>query len=83
MAAASALTIDKAPFGTVDGKAVDLYTLKNAHGIEMKVTNYGGIVTSLVVPDKKGVRATSCSDSIRSPAILPRVTLKAVPISAP
>ncbi len=53
--AASALTIDKAPFGTVDGKAVDIYTLKNAHGITMKVTTYGGIVTSLVVPDKKGV----------------------------
>jgi len=31
---------------------VDLYTLTNANGVEMKVTNYGGIVTSLKVPDK-------------------------------
>ena len=49
------LSIEKAPFGTVNGKAVDLYTLKNDHGMAMKVTNYGGIVTSLMVPDKKGV----------------------------
>ena len=55
MAAASTLTIEKSPFGTVEGKTVNIYTLRNAHGIEMKVTNYGGIVTSLVVPDRKGV----------------------------
>jgi aldose 1-epimerase len=48
------LAIEKAPFGTVDGKAVDLYTLTNAKGVEMKVTNYGGTVTSLKVPDKAG-----------------------------
>jgi len=55
IAAASTPTIEKAPFGTVDGKAVDIYTLRNAHGLEMKVTTYGGIVTSLRVPDRKGV----------------------------
>ena len=55
MATASTSTIEKAPFGTVDGKAVDIYTLRNAHGLEMKVTTYGGIVTSLRVPDRKGV----------------------------
>lgn len=48
------LKIEKAPFGTVDGKAIDCYTLTNAKGVEMKVTNYGGIVTSLKVPDKAG-----------------------------
>jgi aldose 1-epimerase len=48
------LTIEKAPFGTVDGKEVDLYTLTNAKGVEMKVTTYGGTVTSLKVPDKNG-----------------------------
>jgi aldose 1-epimerase len=48
------LKIEKSPFGTVDGKAVDLYTLTNAQGVEMKVTNYGGIVTSLKVPDRTG-----------------------------
>lgn len=30
------------------------YTLKNKNGITMEVTNYGGIVTKLMVPDKKG-----------------------------
>ncbi len=52
--AASALTIEKAPFGTVDGKSVDCYTLTNDHGVAMKVSTYGGIVTSLIVPDKDG-----------------------------
>jgi aldose 1-epimerase len=49
--------IEKAPFGTVDGKQVDLYTLTNSKGVEMKVTNYGGTVTSLKVPDRNGQMA--------------------------
>jgi aldose 1-epimerase len=50
----TALKIEKGPFGKVDGKAVDLYTLTNSKGVEMKVTTYGCIVTSLKVPDKAG-----------------------------
>ena len=47
--------ITKAPFGqTSDGQAVDLYTITNANGLEMQVTNYGGLITSLRVPDKEG-----------------------------
>ncbi len=38
----------------VDGKQVSLYTLKNKNGLEMTVTNYGGRVVSLMVPDKSG-----------------------------
>src|SRR5215831_21273380 len=38
----------------VDGSQVDLYTLKNSNGLEAKITNYGGIVVSLLVPDKNG-----------------------------
>jgi aldose 1-epimerase len=49
--------IEKAPFGTIDGKQVDLYTLTNSKGVEMKVTNYGGTVTSLKVPDRNGQMA--------------------------
>lgn len=41
-------------FGTVDGKEVRLYTLTNASGLVMKVTNYGAIVTELHVPDRNG-----------------------------
>jgi aldose 1-epimerase len=42
----------RAPFGTVDGKEVFLYTLRNKSGMEARITNYGGIVLSLLVPDK-------------------------------
>src|ERR1043165_8249478 len=47
-------TVTKAPFGTVDGQSVDLYTLRNTHGVEATITNYGGIVVSLKVPDRNG-----------------------------
>jgi aldose 1-epimerase len=49
------MDIKKETFGkTADGKAVDLYTLTNANGLIAKVTNYGAIVTSLLVPDRNG-----------------------------
>jgi aldose 1-epimerase len=44
----------KISWGQVDGKPVDLYTLTNKNGVEIKITNYGGTVTSWVTPDKKG-----------------------------
>jgi aldose 1-epimerase len=42
------------PWGEVDGEEVALYTLTNANGMEVKITNYGGIITSVVVPDRDG-----------------------------
>jgi aldose 1-epimerase len=42
----------RAPFGHVDGKDVFLYTLRNASGMEARITNYGGIVVSLTTPDR-------------------------------
>lgn len=48
-------TIVKSEFGILpDSTKVSLYTLVNHSGITMKVTNYGGIITSLMVPDKNG-----------------------------
>jgi len=42
-------------FGTgPDGKPVERYTLTNANGIELKAISYGGIITSLRVPDRTG-----------------------------
>src|ERR1700730_16047670 len=37
---------------TIDGKAVDLYILKNKNNIQAAITNYGGRLVSLMVPDK-------------------------------
>ncbi|MEW6235472.1 MAG: aldose epimerase family protein [Candidatus Omnitrophota bacterium] len=49
------ITLNKAPFGkTADGKSVDLYTFENANGVKTSVMTYGGIITSLLVPDKDG-----------------------------
>src|SRR5258706_8235756 len=48
-------TITKAPFGKIpDGQEVFLYTLTNGNGLEMKVTNYGGLIISLKTPDRLG-----------------------------
>jgi len=38
----------------VEGKEVGLYTLKNKMGMEVSVTNYGGRIVSVLVPDKEG-----------------------------
>jgi aldose 1-epimerase len=48
------MSITKEVFGTVDNKEVYLYTLKNGSGFTIKITNYGGIVTSVLAPDKNG-----------------------------
>jgi aldose 1-epimerase len=48
-------SITKAAYGTTaDGKAVAEYTLTNASGAEVKIITYGGIITSLRVPDRNG-----------------------------
>ena len=48
--------LNPAKFETlVDGnKAVKLYTLKNATGMEVCITNFGGRLVSIMVPDKNG-----------------------------
>ncbi|WP_412468860.1 aldose epimerase family protein [Pedobacter sp. KLB.chiD] len=44
---------DSSKYSTnIDGKAVKLYTLKNKQGASVSITNYGGRVVSLLVPDK-------------------------------
>ena len=40
--------------GTIDGKTVNLYVLKNINGIEVAFSNYGQRLVSLMVPDKNG-----------------------------
>jgi len=45
------------PFGEVDGEAVERYTLTNDSGMEVSILTYGGIVQSILVPDRNGQMA--------------------------
>ena len=40
-----------------DFDSIKLYTLNNDNGMTVKVTNYGAIITSIVVPDRDGEMA--------------------------
>jgi aldose 1-epimerase len=46
--------VTKASWGEADGKPVYLFTLTNKHGVQVKISNYGGTVTSWITPDKSG-----------------------------
>lgn len=47
--------IQSAPFGPIPtGQTAELYTLRNEHGVEVQLTNYGGIITSIKTPDRAG-----------------------------
>jgi aldose 1-epimerase len=49
------MQIQKEFYGaTQSGTPVDLYTLTNDNGVEVKITNYGGIITSIKAPDRDG-----------------------------
>ncbi len=50
--------ITKAAWGNADGKDVSLYTLINSKGTEVKISTYGGVVTSWVAPDKNGKKSS-------------------------
>ena len=52
---AKTMSIKTEPFGqTPDGQEVSLVTMTNPNGLRAKVTNYGGILVSMEVPDKDG-----------------------------
>jgi aldose 1-epimerase len=49
------LAMTRSPFGTLPGgQAVEAFTLTNANGIRVTAITYGGIITSLEVPDRVG-----------------------------
>jgi aldose 1-epimerase len=53
--AAGVASMTRAPFGTApNGEAVELVTLTNAHGVELRAMTYGAIIVSLKVPDRAG-----------------------------
>ena len=38
----------------IQGKDVDLFFLRNENGMEVAITNYGGSLVAIMVPDKNG-----------------------------
>ncbi|MCJ8167002.1 galactose mutarotase [Pontibacter sp. E15-1] len=49
------MEIKKEAFGkTKEGEETTLYTLTNANGMQLKVTDYGATITSVLTPDKNG-----------------------------
>jgi len=47
--------IESKRFGFLEtGEPVDLFMLSNTKGMEVTVSNYGGIITSILVPDRNG-----------------------------
>lgn len=50
--------VSKVAWGSLDGKEINLYTLTNKNGVEVKITNYGGTVTSWITPDKNGNKSS-------------------------
>ncbi len=47
--------MDSRSFGKhSNGTEVELYTLRNKHGMEAKISTYGGIIVSLLAPDAEG-----------------------------
>ena len=49
------MSISKMSFGTLsDGRQADLYIMTNASGASVEITNYGGIIRAINVPDKNG-----------------------------
>lgn len=49
MSEQAGMNIQQEPFG------VNIYTLTNANGLRARITNYGGILVSLEVPDREGI----------------------------
>ena len=51
----SRLSVRETAFGTLpDGTAVKLFTLRNGHGLTLKISSYGAMITELQVPDRAG-----------------------------
>jgi aldose 1-epimerase len=50
------MNISKSVFGDLpDGRSACLFTLRNDNGMEVKITNYGAIITAIHTPDKDGI----------------------------
>lgn len=51
----STLSVSKAAFGlSLEGQPASLFTLTNAQGMLVKISNFGGVITEIQVPDRQG-----------------------------
>lgn len=50
----AAAAVTSTPWGEWEGQAVRLYTLTNANGMVVQISNFGGVITSIRVPGRKG-----------------------------
>ncbi|MDX8343114.1 aldose epimerase family protein [Rossellomorea sp. YZS02] len=48
------MNVIKKPFGQYEGHGVDSYTLQNDSGMEVMFITYGGAITNMLAPDRKG-----------------------------
>jgi aldose 1-epimerase len=54
---AQAANITQADWGTTaDGRKIQLFTLTGSKGLEAHITNFGGMIVSLMVPNKQGTK---------------------------
>ena len=54
MSTSKTSSVAQQKYGTADGKEIMQYTLTNAAGMEVKLINYGGTITNIMVPDSSG-----------------------------
>lgn len=66
--------LERADFqSTIAGKETDLYILRNSEGNEVAISNYGGALVAIMVPDRNGNRANviqghdNINDIVNSP----------------
>lgn len=48
------LSIEQTRFGSINSSDISLFTLTNTEGTSVQITNFGGIITSIITPDKYG-----------------------------
>ena len=48
------ITVERTPFGELNGSVVEVFTLTSPDGAEVRVMPYGGIILSVRVPDRDG-----------------------------
>ena len=46
--------ISREPFGEIEGRLIDRFTLANRHGLRVEVITYGGIIRAIWAPDRDG-----------------------------